>query len=68
MTLAEFLAQLSENPDKAAAYKEDSESVMEAAGLADADREALRSADADKITEHLGDDAPPGCLILPFVA
>lgn len=63
---AEFVSKLSEDPDKKQRFKEDPDAVMEEHGtLSEKDKEVLRTQDSQKIKEYLGDDGPPGCLIMP---
>lgn len=60
----EFVANLSEDPNKRQRFMEDPDSVMDEHGdLSDEDKQVLRSKDSDKIKEYLGDDGPPGCLV-----
>jgi Aromatic-ring-opening dioxygenase LigAB, LigA subunit len=59
---ADLIAKLSSDPDLLARYKSDPEAVMDEAGLSEEDKTVMRTNDPQKITEHLGDDAPPGCF------
>ena len=61
---ADLLITLSQHPDVKERFKSDPEGVMTRAGLSEEGKEALRSGDPDKVYEHLGDDAPPGCFLL----
>ncbi len=61
---ADFLINLSKDPKKRDAFKSNPDATMKAAGLSDADRAAINSRDPKTIRDHLGDDGPPGCLIL----
>lgn len=62
----EFVAKLSQDPKTRDRFLEDPDAVMdEHGGLSDEDKTVLRSKDPDKIKQHLGDDGPPGCFILP---
>lgn len=62
----EFIASLSQDRAKRDRFMEDPDAVMdEHGGLSDDDKEVLRSKDSDKIKGYLGDDGPPGCLIIP---
>ena len=67
MSLVDSLAEMSKDPAKQEAYRDHPEDEMDKAGLSEEDREVLRSGDRDTITAHLGDDAPPGCLVFPFI-
>jgi hypothetical protein len=61
---AAFIAKLSTDPAFRQAYKANPDAVMDKEGLSAEDKETLRSGDPDRIREHLGDDAPPGCFVL----
>jgi hypothetical protein len=61
---AEFIAKLSTDPDLLAKYKANPRQVMTEAGLSAEDQEVLESGDPERIRQHLGDDAPPGCFSL----
>jgi hypothetical protein len=62
----DYVVAVSENPDMADAHVADPDAAMDAHGLSDEDKEVLKSGDLQKIRAHLGDDSPPGCLILIF--
>lgn len=63
---AEFVAKLSEDPNKRDQYMEDPDAAMEEhGGLSEEDKEVLRTKDADAVKKYLGDDSPPGCLVFP---
>jgi len=63
---AEFVAKLSEDPNKRDQFMEDPDAVMdEHGGLSEEDKKVLRTKDSDAIKEYLGDDSPPGCFIVP---
>lgn len=61
---ADFVVNLSKDPERMEAFASDPDSVMDEHDLSDADREVLKSGDAEKIRHHLGDAGPPGCLVL----
>ncbi|HEX4952948.1 MAG TPA: hypothetical protein VF017_06075 [Thermoanaerobaculia bacterium] len=61
---SDYLIQLSKDPKARAAHKQDPAAAMSAAGLSASAKKALSSGDPEKIRKHLGDDAPPGCMIL----
>jgi len=61
---AQFVNKLAADPKLRAAYKKDPDGTMEKHGLDAKDKAALKSADPKKIREHLGDDGPPGCLVI----
>lgn len=62
----ELVAKLSQDPAHRDRFMNDPDAVMEEhGGLSEEDKEVLRSKDPDKIKEYLGDDGPPGCLIMP---
>lgn len=63
---AKFLIDLSKDPKKREAFKKDPDGTMEKAGLSDKDKAVLKSGDPMKIREHLGDDGPPGCMVMIF--
>lgn len=62
---AHFIAVLALNPDELKRYKEDPEAAMEAAGLSDEEKEALRTGDFRVICEFLGDGGPRPITISP---
>lgn len=61
---ANFIAKLSKDPKKAAQFKKDPDAAMKGAGLSAEDKAVLRTKDSKKIRKHLGDDAPPGCVMI----
>lgn len=61
---AEFISKLAENPRLRSAFKKDPDGVMTKHGLSAKDRKILKSGDPKKIRTHLGDDGPPGCMVL----
>jgi hypothetical protein len=61
---ADLIAKLSTDPDFRTRFRANPDQVMDEAGLSEEDKAAMKSGDPDKIREHLGDDAPPGCFIL----
>jgi len=62
----DYVVKVSEDPAMQQAHKADPDAAMDAHGLSDEDKEVLKSGDLQKIRAHLGDDSPPGCLILLF--
>jgi len=61
---ADLITKMSSDPSLLSRYRQDPEAVMNEAGLSDEDKAVMRTNDPQKITEHLGDDAPPGCFAL----
>lgn len=62
----EFVAKLSQDPQKRDRFMENPDAVMdEHGGLSDQDREVLRTKDPEKIQGYVGDDGPPGCFVVP---
>lgn len=61
---AKFVIELSKDPHKRRAFKQDPDGTMDAAGLSTEDKQVLKSGDPQKIREHLGDDGPPGCMVV----
>jgi len=64
---AHFIVALSQHPELKEAWKKDPERAMQAAGLSEEGKAALRSRDPETIWKHLGDDAPPGCFVILFL-
>ena len=62
--VAAFIGKLSTDTSLNAEYKADPETVMTREGLSEDDKAVMRTGDADKIRAYMGDDAPPGCLVL----
>lgn len=62
----DYVVKVSESPEMQEAHKADPDAAMDAHGLSGEDKEILKSGDLQKIRAHLGDDSPPGCLILLF--
>jgi hypothetical protein len=60
----QFLTELSQNPEMREAFKNDPDACMDAAGLSNEEKDVLKSGDPDKIRSHLGDDAPPGVVVI----
>ena len=60
----DYVVSVSQNPEMEQAHKEDPDAAMEKAGLSDEDKEVLKSGDLERIRNHLGDESPPGCLLL----
>ena len=61
---ADLIAKLSTDAEFRDRFRKNPDQVMDEEGLSDEDREVLKSGDPDRIREHLGDDAPPGCFIV----
>lgn len=61
---AAFIAKLSKDPKKAASFKKDPDAAMKGHGLSADDKAVLRTKDTKKIRKHLGDNAPPGCIMI----
>lgn len=64
---ADFIINLSKDPALRDQFKKDPHGTMDAHGLSAEDKEVLTSGDPDKIREHLGDAAPPGCFVVCIV-
>jgi len=62
---AEFVTNLSKDPAKRDRFMENPDAVMDEHDLSAEDKAVLRTKDSDKIKSYLGDDSPPGCLVLP---
>lgn len=61
---ADLIAKLSTDPEFRTRFRANPDQVMDEAGLSEEDKAAMKSGDPDKIREHLGDDAPPGCFVM----
>jgi hypothetical protein len=61
---ADLIAKLSTDPAYRQRFRANPDQVMDEAGLSADDKAVMKSGDPDKIREHLGDDAPPGCMLL----
>ena len=61
---ADLIARLSTDPEFRTRFRANPDQVMDEAGLSEEDKAAMKSGDPDKIREHLGDDAPPGCFVM----
>ena len=62
--VAAFINKLSTDPNLRAQFKANPDAVMDQEGLSEEDKQVVKSGDPDQLRTHLGDDAPPGCLIL----
>ena len=62
--VAKFLLDVAGDPEKHAAWKEDPKGTMTAAGIDDEDQKVLMSGDLQQVRTHLGEDDPPGCILL----
>ena len=60
----DYVISVSENPELARAHQDDPDAAMDKAGLSEEDKEILKSGDLERIRNHLGDESPPGCLLL----
>jgi hypothetical protein len=61
---AAFVAKLSKDPKKAEHFKKDPDAAMKGEDLGEDDKKVLRTKDTEKIRKHLGDNAPPGCVMI----
>jgi hypothetical protein len=61
---AAFVAKLSKDPKKAEHFKKDPDGAMTGEDLGEDDKQVLRTKDTEKIRKHLGDNAPPGCVMI----
>jgi hypothetical protein len=61
---AAFVAKLSKDPKKAEHFKKDPDDAMKGEDLGEDDKQVLRTKDTEKIRKHLGDNAPPGCVMI----
>jgi hypothetical protein len=61
---ARFIATISKDPKKVAQFRKDPDSAMKGHDLSEKDKEVLRTKDTEKIRKHLGDNAPPGCVMI----
>ena len=61
---AAYIAELTQAKAKLDAFQKDPDAAMAAAGVPEEHREALKSGDPEQVKAHLGDDSPPGCLII----
>jgi len=61
---ANFLAELSQDHQKRQSFNADPDGTMDKAGLSEADKQVLKSGDPDKIRKHLGENGPPGCMVI----
>jgi hypothetical protein len=61
---AAFISKLTTDAKFRDRYRQNPDQVMDEEGLSAEDKAALKSGDPDKIKQHLGDDAPPGCFLL----
>lgn len=64
--LLDYLTKLTEDPDARSRHKEDPDSAMSASELSEEEKEAVKSSDPAVIKKQLGDDAPPGCMVVVF--
>lgn len=61
---ADLITKLSTDPSFRERFRANPDQVMDEEGLSQQDKEVLKSGDPDKIRQHLGDDAPPGCFVM----
>ena len=61
---ADLISKLSTDPAFRQRFRANPDQVMDEEGLSAEEKDALKSGDPDTLREHLGDDAPPGCMIL----
>lgn len=65
--VARFMLDISNDPEKQQKFQ-DFKALMDEAGLTPEERAVVCSGDKEKIREHLGEDDPPGCLlVVPFI-
>ncbi|MFN7942407.1 MAG: hypothetical protein U0X73_12480 [Thermoanaerobaculia bacterium] len=62
--LSSFLAKMSANPALQDEYRRDPEGVMSRHGLSEQEKALMRSGDQDAVRAYLGDDGPPGNVVL----
>ncbi len=60
----DYLKKLSTDHKAREEFKRDPHAAMSAAGISPETKAVLTSGDPEKIRQHLGDDAPPGCFII----
>ena len=61
---AGLIAKLTTDASFRTRFRANPDSVMDEEGLSAEDKEVLKSGDPDRIRQHLGDDAPPGCFLM----
>lgn len=61
---ADLITKLSTDPQFRQKFRANPDQVMDEEGLSAEDKAALKSGDPDRIKQHLGDDAPPGCFLV----
>lgn len=59
-----FIAKLSKDPKKKEHFRKDPDAAMKGEDLSPEDKAVLRTKDSEKIRKHLGDNAPPGCIMI----
>jgi hypothetical protein len=59
-----YLKKLSTDHKAREEFKRDPHGAMDKAGISPETKAILKSGDPDKIRQHLGDDAPPGCFVI----
>lgn len=62
--VADLITKLSTDAGARQRFRSNPDAVMDEAGLSAEDKAVLKSGDPDKIRQHLGDDAPPGCFLI----
>jgi putative modified peptide len=61
---ASLISKLSTDADFRKRFRANPDAVMDEEGLSPEDKEVMKSGDPDRIKQHLGDDAPPGCFVM----
>lgn len=64
---ADFLNKLSTSAKTREAFKKDPDAAMRRHKVSPAGRAALKSGNPARIRRHLGDKAPPGCVIVLLI-
>jgi hypothetical protein len=62
--LKDFIVGLSKDSKKLEKFKADPAGTMKKAGLAKKDMDVVMTRDGSKVRKHLGDDYPPGCVVI----
>jgi hypothetical protein len=62
--LKDFLVGVSKDPKQLEKFKADPSGTMKKAGLSKKDMDVVMTRDGNKVRKHLGDDYPPGCIVL----
>ena len=62
--VADYLLELAADPAKLDAHKEDPDGHMAAAGIDAESQAVIKTGDVQAVRAHLGEDDPPGCVLL----